>query len=67
MEGDRRQGQTRAEGKGTGHLKAIKTKSKLYKKYLLNPSPENTTLYKHFKNKLNHSLKMPNNYIMKEN
>ena len=35
-----------------GLPKSIKTKSKLYENYLLNPSPENDTLYKHFKNKL---------------
>ena len=35
-------------------LKSIKTKNKLYKKYLQVPTVDNSSLYKTYKNKLNH-------------
>ena len=37
-------------------LKSIKTKNKLYKKYLQVPTVDNSLLYKRYKNKLNHTL-----------
>ena len=37
-------------------LKSIKTKNKLYKKYLQVPTVDNSSLYKTYKNKLNHTL-----------
>ena len=37
-------------------LKSIKTKNKLYKKYLQVPTVDNSSLYKRYKNKLNHTL-----------
>ena len=36
-----------------GILKSIRSKNKLYKKYLKNPSTDNETAYKTYKNKLN--------------
>ena len=39
-------------------LKSIKQKNKLYKRYLSNPSPQRELIYKTYKNKLNHSLRI---------
>ena len=39
-------------------LKSIKTKYKLYKKYLQVPKVDNSSLYKRYKNKLNHTLRL---------
>ena len=39
-------------------LKSIKTKNKLYKKYLQVPTVDNCSLYKRYKNKLNHTLRL---------
>ena len=39
-------------------LKSIKTKNKLYKKYLQVPTVDNSSLYKRYKNKLNHTLRL---------
>ena len=39
-------------------LKSIKTKNKLYKKYLQVPKVDNSSLYKRYKNKLNHTLRL---------
>ena len=36
--------------------KSIKIKNKLYKKYLQVPTVDNSSLYKRYKNKLNHTL-----------
>ena len=41
-----------------GLLKSIKRKNKLYQKFLRNPSSVNENLYKIYKNKLNHSLRI---------
>ena len=41
-----------------GLLKSIKHKNKLYKRYLSNPSPQKELIYKTYKNKLNHSLRI---------
>ena len=41
-----------------GLLKSIKRKSKLYHRYVNNPSVSNENTYKRFKNKLNHLLRM---------
>ena len=41
-----------------GLLRSIKRKNKLYRQYLLNPSAQNESFYKHYKNKLNHSLRI---------
>ena len=41
-----------------GLLKSIRTKNKLYKRYLQAPNIANETSYKNFKNKLNHSLRI---------
>jgi len=41
-----------------GLLKSIKTKSKLYKAFLHNPSSLNHVQYKQYRNKLNHLLKI---------
>lgn len=41
-----------------GLLKSIKQKNKLYKRYLSNPSPQKELIYKTYKNKLNHSLRI---------
>ena len=41
-----------------GLLKSIKQKNKLYKRYLSNPSPQKKLIYKTYKNKLNHSLRI---------
>ena len=38
-------------------LKSIKTKNKLYKKYLQVPTVDNSSLYKRYKNKFNHTLR----------
>ena len=45
-------------------LKSIKQKNKLYKRYLSNPFPQKELIYKTYKNKLNHSLRIANAYIM---
>ena len=39
-------------------LKSIKTKNKLYKKHLQVPKVDNASLYKRYKNKLNHTLRL---------
>ena len=39
-------------------LKSIKTKNKLYKKHLQVPTVDNASLYKRYKNKLNHTLRL---------
>ena len=39
-------------------LKSIKTKNKLYKKYLQVPTVDNSSLYKRYKNKFNHTLRL---------
>ena len=39
-------------------LKSIKTKNKLYKKYLQVPTVDNSSLYKTYKNKLNQTLRL---------
>ena len=39
-------------------LKSIKTENKLYKKYLQVPTVDNCSLYKRYKNKLNHTLRL---------
>lgn len=41
-----------------GLLKSVRKKNSLYKLYLNNPIPENEHIYKKYKNKLNHSLKL---------
>ena len=41
-----------------GLLKSTKQKNKLYKRYLSNPSPQKELIYKTYKNKLNHSLRI---------
>ena len=41
-----------------GLLKSVRKKNALYKCYLNNPIPENEHIYKKYKNKLNHSLKI---------
>ena len=41
-----------------GLLKSMKHKNKLYKRYLPNPSPQKELIYKTYKNKLNHSLRI---------
>ncbi len=41
-----------------GLLKSIKRKNKLYQKFLRNPSSVNENLYKIYKDKLNHSLRI---------
>jgi predicted CopG family antitoxin len=41
-----------------GILKSIKRKNKLYWRYLRNPTRENDSYYKRYKNKLNHSIKI---------
>ena len=41
-----------------GFVASIKNKSKLYKEFLRNPTPDNEYKYKKFKNKLNYLLKM---------
>ena len=40
------------------HSKICKEKKKLYKSFLINPSDKNKSLYKKYKNKLNHTIKM---------
>ena len=42
-----------------GLLKSIRTKNKLYRQYLTNQSSHHETRYKNYKNKLNHSLRIP--------
>ena len=39
-------------------IKCIKRKNKLYKLYIQNPSTDREIIYKHYKNKLNHSLRI---------
>ena len=39
-------------------VRSIKTKNKLYKKYLQVPTVDNALLYKRYKNKLNHTLRL---------
>ena len=39
-------------------LKSVRKKNKLYKSFLINPSDKNKSLYKKYKNKLNHIIKM---------
>ena len=41
-----------------GLLKSIKKKNNLYRKYLRKPTCENNTIYKNYKNKLNHSIRI---------
>ena len=41
-----------------GLLKSLRKKNTLYKRFLNNPNPKNECNYKHFKNKLNHSLRI---------
>ena len=38
-------------------LKSVRTKNKLYKTYLMNPTDKNEQIYKKYKNKLNHVIK----------
>jgi hypothetical protein len=39
-------------------LKSVRNKNKLYKTFLMNRNSKNEKLYKHYKNKLNHIIKM---------
>ena len=41
-----------------GLVKSVRKKNALYKRYLNDPIPENEHIYKKYKNKLNHSLKI---------
>ena len=41
----------------SGILKSIKVKNKLYRRFLRNPSSENNTNYKKYRNKLNHVIR----------
>lgn len=41
-----------------GLLKSIKTKNKLYKQLIRKPNPNSERVYKDYKNKLNHSIRM---------
>lgn len=48
-------------------LDQINTKNKLYKKFLSNPSPENETIYKDFKNNLTYIIrKAHKDYVQKQ-
>lgn len=40
-----------------GLLTSVRTKHKLYKKYLANPTPYRDSRYKNYKNKLNHLIR----------
>jgi hypothetical protein len=39
-------------------LKSVRTKNRLYKTYLMNPTDKNEQVYKKYKNKLNHVIKI---------
>ena len=41
-----------------GLLKYVKTKHKLYKQYLRKPSNDSEMLFKNYRNKLNHSIRL---------
>ena len=50
--------QSRKPWLSKGLLKSVKSKGKLYKQYLTDPSSQKKALYKEYRNKLNHSLKI---------
>ena len=47
-------------------IKCIKKKNRLYKKYLRNPTMDRQSIYKSYKNKLNHSLRGSKTSILRE-
>ena len=47
------------------HPMFLKQKNKLYKKYLQYPTGKNEKIYKKYKNKLNHVIKVEKRNIMK--
>ena len=49
-----------------GLLKSVKTKYKLYKQYLRKPSDNSEMLYKNYRNKLNHSIRLAKRLYDKE-
>ena len=57
----------KSPGMTQGISKSIEIKNRLYKKCLKNPSKINQTIYKNYKNKLKHLIKITKKIILKIN
>ena len=63
----KRKEQLRKPWLSKGLLKSVKRKNKLYRQYLSDTSAQKEALYKEYRNKLNHSLRIEKGYIMIKN